>query len=572
MNYDLHSVVTPVNAYRLRDLLTRAKYDRDEIDYLFNGFKDGFDIGYRGPVNRQHYSRNIPFSVGNKQILWEKIMKEVSAGRYAGPFNKVPFKNFIQSPIGLVPKAGQQTRLIFHLSYDFSEDKESDGSLNYFTPCELSTVHYNDLDYAVRTCIRLICQHGPQTSLFLAKSDLKSAFRMVGLNKNSFPWLVMKAVNPRNGKTVYFFNKVLPFGTSVSCQVFQQFSNSIKFLFEYITGKKFQCTNYIDDFLFCEVTAQACNDMVSEFLALCQWLNVPVTLDKTEWASNKVVFLGILLDGNNHALALPQEKIKKALDQLGYMRDKHMVTVNKLEALAGLLNFLNKAVVPGRAFTRRMYAKFSGFKDSSDRKLKKYHHVTLDKEFHLDCCIWMEFLQHPGITFRPMLDMESNHITSEDLQFFSDASKNENFGFGCVLKNKFWTFGQWKKGFIRECDPCIEFLELFGVMVGILTWEEQLKDMNLVIHCDNQTVCRTITDLTSSCKQCMILVRILALNNLIFNRKLTAEYVRSEHNTLADSLSRLNFKKFFDNAPETFNKILCRPSARVWPLDRIWRH
>ena len=31
-------------------------------------------------------------------------MKEVEAKHYAGPFKTIPFENFIQSPIGLVPK------------------------------------------------------------------------------------------------------------------------------------------------------------------------------------------------------------------------------------------------------------------------------------------------------------------------------------------------------------------------------------------------------------------------------------------------------------------------------------
>ena len=61
--------------------------------------------------------------VGNETEMWNKIMKDVSAKRVAGPFDKIPFTNFIQSPIGLVPKAGNKTRLIFHLSFNF-EDKD----------------------------------------------------------------------------------------------------------------------------------------------------------------------------------------------------------------------------------------------------------------------------------------------------------------------------------------------------------------------------------------------------------------------------------------------------------------
>ena len=53
-------------------------------------------------------------------------MKEVQVGRFAGPsdLDNLPFDSFIQSPVGLVPKAGNKTRLIFHLSFDFGMENK----------------------------------------------------------------------------------------------------------------------------------------------------------------------------------------------------------------------------------------------------------------------------------------------------------------------------------------------------------------------------------------------------------------------------------------------------------------
>ena len=82
-------------------------------------------------------------------------MKEVSLGQVAGPFDSIPFNNFIQSPIGLVPNSGSdQTRLIFHLSYDFKTDKLK--LVNFHTPKEKCSVRYQDLDYAVSTYLELV--------------------------------------------------------------------------------------------------------------------------------------------------------------------------------------------------------------------------------------------------------------------------------------------------------------------------------------------------------------------------------------------------------------------------------
>ena len=94
-------------------------------------------------------AENIPLMVGSEVDLWNKLMKEVKLGRVAGPFDEIPFEHFIQSLIGLVPKAGtDQTHLVFHLSYDFK--REGLQSVNHFTPKEKCSVKYRDLDFVVK--------------------------------------------------------------------------------------------------------------------------------------------------------------------------------------------------------------------------------------------------------------------------------------------------------------------------------------------------------------------------------------------------------------------------------------
>ena len=118
-NFNLESIVSPVDADKLEQLLLESKYDPIKTKYLVNGFRNGFSLGYEGPQNIQHKSPNLKFrGVGNKVTLWNKVMKEVKLKRFAGPFKEIPSDTYIQSPIGLVPKDnGVSTHLIFHLSY-----------------------------------------------------------------------------------------------------------------------------------------------------------------------------------------------------------------------------------------------------------------------------------------------------------------------------------------------------------------------------------------------------------------------------------------------------------------------
>ena len=568
-DYNLNEIQTPVNARALEDLLIKSNYDKTETKFLIQGFTKGFSIGYSGPLSRQNYSNNIPFTVGDKFDMWDKIMSEVAKNRVSGPYLTIPYQNFMQSPIGLVPKAGNKTRLIFHLSYQFSEEEKS---LNCYRPKEICSVKYNDLDYAVHACLNIKEMYQstgrflPQ--LFFAKSDLVSAFRMLPIKPEHRCWLIFKATNPYNNQVAFFVDKCLPFGASISCSHFQRFSNALRHLLEFLTGKKFAVTNYLDDFLFIDTTAPGCNALVSKFLKLCSDISLPVSLEKTEWATTRITFLGILLDGKNFVLSIPLDKQEKARKLLEYFQDKKKATVKQLQVLTGYLNFLSKAIFPGRAFTRRIYAKYSGAKD----KLKPYHHVYLDKEFKFDCQVWREFLQSRNlnsIVCRPMIDLNLA-ITAQELNFYTDASANATLGFGGIF-NRAWICQQWEPGFIATYNPSIEYLELFALCAAILTWGGNLRNKRVIVYCDNMSVVNMINKSSSSCKNCMVLIRLLVLSGLTDNRRVFAKHVVGKNNELADSLSRLQMSRFTRlSSNRKMDLLLTKISSMIWPASKLW--
>ena len=187
-------------------------------------------------------------------------MKEVKEERYAGPFEDIPFDNFVQSPIGLVPKQGNKTRLIFHLSYNFSEQLQ-DASINASTPKEWCSVHYNNLDMAVKQCLLASKQayiNFDTKTIYLGKTDLSSAFRVLPLKVECFCWLVLLAEDPKDGKMKYFIDKCLPFGASIRYSHYQRFSNSLKHIMVHRTGHR-EITNYLDDFLFITMLKLICD-------------------------------------------------------------------------------------------------------------------------------------------------------------------------------------------------------------------------------------------------------------------------------------------------------------------------
>ena len=81
----------PVNVEKLQELLIQSEYDKTEIDFLVNGFTEGFSIGYDRKEPVQMTAPNLKLRIGNETILWNKIMKEVKEKRYAGPFSEIPY-------------------------------------------------------------------------------------------------------------------------------------------------------------------------------------------------------------------------------------------------------------------------------------------------------------------------------------------------------------------------------------------------------------------------------------------------------------------------------------------------
>ena len=140
------------------------------------------------------------------------------------------------------------------------------------------------------------------------------------------------------------------------------------------------------------------------------------------------------------------------------------------------------------------------------------------------------------------------------------------------LEENHWIVGQWTYQFIVEQPQSIEFLELIAVVAAVVTWNkiEQLNNRRVEIFCDDEAAVHMINNTASSCPQCHKLIRILTLDCIRVNRRLFACHIVTELNVLADSLSHLNFRRFWRFTPDTMNEMPDVISGNVWPAEKIW--
>ena len=171
-------------------------------------------------------------------------------------------------------------------------------------------------------------------------------------------------------------------------------------------------------------------------------------MEKTEWATTCITFLGILVNGKTHSLSIPHEKVTKALNLIRWAIAKKKVTIKFIQRLTGTLNFLNKAIVPGRPFTKGMYNKLK-LKDNQGNLLKQFHHINLEQDFINNCMMWEVFLTSADCVqlCRPFIDVYE-FAEAKTLNFYTDTSLNKFLGMGGIFGNR-WIVGTWGPQFIE---------------------------------------------------------------------------------------------------------------------------
>ena len=270
-----HKPVTPVKVDRLNFFLTG--FHPPLRQFLVNGFSYGFRVGFVG--NRRAFqSPNLKSALEQPQAVRSKLLKELEAGRIRGPFSHPPFPEFICSPLGIVPKkVPSEFRLIQHLSYPCG------SSVNDHIPEETSSVRYASISEAI-TVIKTL-----GAGCFMAKTDIKSAFRIIPIHPSDFPLLGMKLDNQ------FYYDVCLPMGLSSSFAIFGAFSSSLEWISVHRLGAS--CVlNILDDFLFIAKTETKCRTDLSNFLRLCVYLGVLIAQEKTVGPSQVIQFAGITLD------------------------------------------------------------------------------------------------------------------------------------------------------------------------------------------------------------------------------------------------------------------------------------
>ena len=492
----------------------------NEKDYLIDGFQNGFDIGFRGQTNNSFDVKNLKSAEENSTVIDKAIEKEVKLGRIKGPFSNPPFKTHFQiNPIGVVPKKEENSfRMITHLS-------SPDGlSINDGIGDEFSNVHYTSVEEAIKTIIK----YGK--GAYLAKVDIKSAFRLIPINPAQYHMLCFR------WKDLFYHDCCLPMGARSSCKIFEVFSTNLEKILKEAGIQAI--LHYIDDFLVINFSKEAGMKDIETFNRIAKLLNVPLADDKTVLPTQVLEFLGLEIDTLKEIVRLPQQKIDKCKYLINEMMKKTKCQLKELQVLLGLLNFACSVIAPGRAFLQSLYSLTVGLK-------KKNHFKRLTLQAKADLNVFLRFLEkYNGISFyrnQMFLSPNTKHI-------YSDAAKS--LGYGAYLDtawfSKAWPSNKWK-------EENITFLELVPIVVSLSIWGESLTNCVVICHTDNDALHFVINKQYSKEPIVKDWIRKLVSLSLKHNILIKAQHIPAENNYLADHLSRLEVLSFLEKYELKYN-------------------
>ena len=481
-----------------------AELDLDEDkDFLLDGIINGFELipadSALSPAEMDNYSSSTKPEARDK--VEQTLQEEIAEGNYV----ITPNRPTIVSALSAVPKVGsQELRLIHDCSMPVGR------GVNSYVP-SLDKFHFQTIDDAVKLV---------DTEYYLAKIDLRHAYRSVPIHPSNYPATGLKWTFSGDNRPTYLYDTRLCFGGRRSPGIFHRLTQSVKRMMH---RKGFQgVVVYLDDFLIVSPSQEECELAFTTLRELLLDLGFQISPSKVVPPCQQLTFLGIVLDTRAMELSLPQSKLDETRVLINTFLARKRASKRQLQQLAGKLNWACRVVHGGRTFLRRILDSLNSLRSASAK-------FRFTPEFRKDLFWWQSFLAvfngkrllHSKV---PIADVET------------DASQD---AVGSYFR------GDWEYSFLPADAPLVAPLhinikEAFAIYLAVRRWGPQWANHHVIIHCDNQAAVAMINKGTTANPIVMSWLRHLFWLSAIHNFRLTAVYVPGIDNIRADRISRMH--------------------------------
>ncbi len=514
-------VTPPLQNSKMNEELWATELVGDpDRDNLLKGFNYGFNLFDDDCVFEEVECENYKSAtVTYAPLVEEQIYEELLEGNYVVSHRKPT----IVSSLGAIPKDNGKIRLI----HDGS--RPHGASMNSYSSCE--HFKYQTIDAATQ----LMSGDGED---YVAKVDLKSAYRSVNIHNSCYAATGLKWTFEGNVEPTYMYDARLPFGAAKSCSIFQRISNSVCRM---MGRRGYTVVSYLDDYLVISHSEMECWEAYNELLRLLQDLGFAIQWSKAIPPTQKLVYLGIEIDTRSRTLSLPQNKLQDLRSLLCEWRNKSKASKIALQRLIGKLNWAARVIRGGRTFMRRLI-------DLSCKVKQKHHHVRLNQDARADITWWSTCLA----LFNGTASFIDDKPVPND-QLSCDACLQG----GAAYYHGDWFYSNWQVDYPEMSGQQINTLEFFTLLLAARRWHRHWHGKHIMVYSDNTTTVAAINNGTSRSKEIMPHARELFWLSVASNFHISAKHIPGKLNYVSDKLSRLHDPASWNLAASLPSSVSC---------------
>jgi hypothetical protein len=417
-------------------------------------------------------------------------------------------------PLHVIIKEGKKPRLVIDLSRNLNDHLRYD----YF--------HYSSVDDAVEAS---------HPGCWYGKLDLSNCFLSFPLHLSVRRYFCFRF----DGRLYQFTH--MPFGLNTAPRVCTQLLSVVNFA---LTQAGILDIRYLDDFFLIGRSHSDVQRDLTLAQSIISQFGLVVNPEKTEGPSQRLSFLGVMLDSVDQTLSCTPQRVEELTSLLRSLRRQRVITRRHAESLIGKLSFAAKVLPGARPFMRRMLDTVHACKSRIPS-----HPLRIDPGFRDDVRFWLRHFD----SWNGRQQWRSSRASP--FVFASDASLH---GFGFLLESTPTTSSvdttAWPQhlrvgaGFSGKYSPAhahlhkshtqISWLELLAVVACTTTYAPHLTGQSLLFYVDNSTDVHIINRQATRSKLLAPLLRQLYTLALQHNLSIRAVHRPGVDNTLADFLSR----------------------------------
>ena len=501
--------------------------DHPNFALEYKWISEGYSLGLedRNPAKLSQHVRNFVRNTRELKEVLKRMGKEARRG-YITPIKE---KGHYVLTLICVPKTDSETglktalRVARHASYSTKRTI----AINDKIPKLFTGI---DTLPNIKKYIRLLLEFD-----YVTLRDLKDAFRQLGLAQEDCEWITYCVFNLK------FRDQRQAYGVASAAANCQHFTEILIWIFErhFLSPTQIQTVLvHIDDFIMGAHTEDEAIKMGENFDKMCAALGVQISHAKSENGIQEGIVHGFAFNLKNKTVHIPDLKYYEIMHALIMCIKYKKADGKALESICGKIMHWAQFRRHAKILCYRIMGKIH--RDIRANKALRDKIFTIPTLILLEFSFWVQYCR-----FMRTVTMESIiHPPSITISGATDASSK---GGGFIVGPHYgsYRFSQTpnKHGLIhRQMD--INRQEAHAVLMLLHNYRHVLTGQKLLLYIDNKSVMYSIFRNWSGSARLMEFIHEIVLMLCIYKIELHVDFIESEMNGLADSLSRFDFAKF----------------------------